>query len=155
MNINKLDVETQAFLQNNGWYPNRDESAPVQEWESFFANEGFHVSEAARMLLRSLGGLCFHQKGPGLNVSRTGFHFDPTLAAGELDRIQAVERVAGERLTPVGEEDEGRLFIAVTESGRLVSLMDDAWVLGDTIEDGITHLVKGIRGTKLDPPIWL
>ena len=135
------------MLMQAGWHPGRRDSARLLRWAGeFFPTSGFVLSAAAEAALAELAGITVTSRGPGKSIARAGFEIDPTLAAGECDRFADFERVIGSALCPLGEADDGRLYLAVAEDGRLVTLMDDAWILGDSLEEGLAALLLGRKG---------
>ena len=147
MKVERLDEPTLGFLMNGGWAPGRTVPDLVSEWEkSFFPAQGFMLTSPAREALLTLGGLAFHQAGVGERVARRSFRFDPTVAVGELDRFREFEVALGVTLSPVGNAEDGDMYLAVAEDGRVVCLMDDAWVIGDCIEGALSSLVSGRGG---------
>jgi hypothetical protein len=65
------------------------------------------------------------------------------LAAGEGERFGQVEGELGVSLFPLGEAGNGHVFLAIGEDGRVYALMDEAWILGETMEEALDALVSG------------
>lgn len=150
MNPNLLPLEVQSFLRSGGWAPSRSARSLVSRWkQDFFENGEFYLSPLAEGILLELGGLSFDQSGPGETVARSSFFFDPTVAEGESDRFADFEKVIGARLCPVGEADDGYSYLAVAEDGRMLCLMDDGWIIGKSIEEGLVALVVGRKGQEI------
>lgn len=151
--LGRLSSRVAEFLSQHGWHAGRDARELVSQWEqAFFAAEPFELSAPARRVLLSLGGLEFEQDDPGETVARTGFRFDPTLASGEADRFSDFEGLLDTRLCPVGEANGGYSYLAVAEDGRVLCIWDDAWIIGETIEEALESLVLGRRGLEIHAP---
>ena len=119
----------------------------MSKWkQDFFEREDFYLFPLAEEILLEIGGLSFDQSGPGETVARSSFFFDPTVAEGESDRFTDFEKVIGARLCPVGEANDGYSYLAIAEDGRMLCLMDDGWIIGKTIEEGLLALVVGRKG---------
>lgn len=147
---NLLAPETITALSKAGWSPGVDRSGFAKQCEeTFFATEAFHLNDHAREILAELGGLRFKQSGHGRTVARRSFWFDPRGAQGESDRFSEFEDCLGVKLCPIGEADDGESFLAAADDGRVLCLMDDGWILGNSIEEALNALVLGEAGEPL------
>lgn len=150
MRTELLRRESITCLRSAGWSPQRDVSHLVVRWESdFFSPNPFCITEAARAALTELGGLWLEQSGPGRSVARRSFGFDPTAADGEQDRFIEFENALDIKLCPIGEADNRETYLAMGDSGQVLCLMDDAWILGDCIETALNSLILGELGESI------
>jgi hypothetical protein len=84
------------------------------------------------------------RRGPGEATRVVPFSLWPEAAAGTADALGDFGRLIGARLFPLGTELYGAV-IAIDEGGR-VFLLDQAgeWFAGQTIQEALTHLVRGV-----------
>jgi hypothetical protein len=87
--------------------------------------------------------------GSGEECARESIELIPLLAVGEEDRFRAFATVLGTKLYPLGEAGNGHVFLAISEEGRVYALMDELWLVGDTMEAALENLVRG----RLSPGI--
>ncbi|MCB9765966.1 MAG: SUKH-3 domain-containing protein [Alphaproteobacteria bacterium] len=147
MNIKSSTTPILTTLRQAGWIPGRSAKELVDQWErEFFSAGEFSLHATARAVLLEFGGLSFEQDGPGETVARRSFCFDPTVAAGESDRFAEFERALGTHLCPIGEAEASEAFLLIAEDGRVLSAMDDAFLIGWSIEEAISALVLGRLG---------
>lgn len=147
MKIECLPSEVEGSLRSAGWSPERRNSKLVESLEAgFFRRSTFELSVAAKHILMELGGLRIDQNGPGREVAKRSFWFDPTAAFGEEDRFEGFARAIGSSLCPIGAAEDGEAFLAVAEDCRVLVVMDDGWIIGESIEEGLASLVLGKRG---------
>lgn len=139
-----------AVLAKSGWHPEHDASDRLDEWARRLGND-FTVFPAAREVLRRFGGILVEQSGPGEELSRESFCFDPSLAVGEGPRFKEFSALVGSSLFPLGEYANGHSFLAVDEGGRVFALMDDLWIVGPDIITAIENLVFGRGVRRLTP----
>lgn len=150
INAKMLDGFTRSILAKAGWSLDRDRSDLLGAWEiGFFKSEPFNLHDFAREALIQLAGLSISQSGKGRTCARRSFWFDPTGAAGEYDRFREFELHLNARLCPIGEADDGDAFLAVADDGRVLCLMDDAWVIGASMEEALNSLVLGEIGQEV------
>lgn len=140
------DSRVQQLLSSAGWSPGRDASISLDKWLRVLQREGFEPTAPATALLRELGGLRVVQSGPGETVARSTFSFDPLSAVGERDNFRRYEGRLGSSLFPIGDASDGTAFLAVTETGTVVLLLDDMWIIGADTEEALESLVYGRRG---------
>lgn len=105
------------------------------------------MSEAAERFLSEFVDLVFDISGPGISVARAPFHFDPRLLEGEDDRFNAWGAVMGETLSPLGELENGRFFLGITESGEIYLV--ETWVASfGRGRQALENLICGVRPTE-------
>lgn len=131
-------------LKPAGWTEQTDRSQAVQSWIQTLRHE-FTASAKALDALHRFGGLHVRQHGPGESVAREEFVIDPLLAVGEADRLREFSIALGTELFPIGEAGNGHVFLAIAPDGRVFALMEDAWLLGRTIDEAIESLIRGRR----------
>ncbi|HET9775212.1 MAG TPA: SUKH-3 domain-containing protein [Gemmatimonadaceae bacterium] len=131
-----------------GWYEGRAISATVlHQWKLQLASEGFSMSPAATVALVEFGGIKVEQSGPGIDMARVPFEFDPMLAIGESDRFARFESASTSNLFPLGEAGEGHAFLAISDAGHVFLVADRLYPVGESVEDSIQNLVEGRRFT--------
>lgn len=140
--------DVDAVLRKAGWTPDRWHPLSEDEWVRR-VGPGFTWSPAAHDALARFAGIRVEQSGPGVAAARGTFEFRPEAALGEDDRFEWFRPIIHTGLFPLGEMDGGHAFLAVARDGRVYALMDEAWRVGETIEDEITALVRGTAITKL------
>ncbi len=88
-----------------------DENGKVVEWVKSLVSEGFKYNEYAEEFLNRFGGLKFTGTGKGAR-SRVEVCFDPECyASGEYDRMEELEKIAGDDLFPVGGVSDYVIYI--------------------------------------------
>jgi hypothetical protein len=142
-----LKPEVEAVLMQAGWDPDRDRSTEVTAWLGQLG-EAFPIVRTALDVLGRFGGLDVELIGPGEEWSRQSFRIDPTLALGEDDRFTDFSEMLGVRLFPLGEVGNQAL-LALGEDGKVYALMLDLWWVGDSIDEAIERLVRGLSGRLL------
>ena len=135
-------------LANAGWTETWDRSADLEQWER--ALPEFTMSDAARDALRRYGGVQVRESGAGEEWARNSFHVEPTLCWGESDRFADFEAIVGTALFPLGEIQDGHVFLAIGADGRVFGLMMEIGLVGETMEDAIEALTRGLRWTPLE-----
>jgi len=144
----RLTPSTEAVLRLGGWRSTGASDEEVDAWVKS-AGAGFPVFDEARRALRHFGGVRVDQSGPGAEVARETFELKPSLALGEHDRFGEFASRLESPLFPLGEAGNGHVFLAIAPDGRVYALMEEIWLLGQTIEDAIECLVQGRRSTKM------
>ncbi|RCV52918.1 hypothetical protein DEF23_04005 [Marinitenerispora sediminis] len=92
---------TEARPRAAGWHPGR--RVDVEGWAALLPERGGSVPHpAARAFLREFGGRESPHAGPGRNVARSGFRFDPVLAAYDHEIFTCLSRGITGRLYPLG-----------------------------------------------------
>ncbi len=140
-----LTEEVRSVLKRAGWFPGRDVQHAVKKWiRRLDRPGGFQIFEAARQALTEFGGLRVNVGGPGKTCARLPFVLDPTLAKNEEDRFSDHLDEVREPLYPLGEAGEGYVYIAITPTHRVFLIMDDAYPLGQGIEEAISNMILGV-----------
>lgn len=133
--------ETDRILRAAGWYPGRN--VDTSRWFDLLADDGFSLHRAGRSFLARFGGLSVDVRGPGISRARTPFELDPILCLGESDRFQDWGETLGIQLTPIGELDRGRYFLAIDANGLVYIVADWIGRLGPESE-AFERLCRGI-----------
>ncbi|MFI5987058.1 SUKH-3 domain-containing protein [Streptomyces sp. NPDC051555] len=139
-----------APLTAAGWRPGRDAreaallavltTAPLGPWELF---------PAAESALREFHGLRIAATGPGRDVAPTGCVVDPAQARHAARPFRRISEELDVRLFPFGRTDADGL-LGVDELGRLFCVdHGGAWLIGDTVRDGLTALAEGHAPVRL------
>ncbi|MER7756714.1 SUKH-3 domain-containing protein [Kitasatospora sp. NPDC097643] len=135
-------------LRAAGWRPGR--RVPVQPWRELLEASGLvRMHEAAELFLSEFGGLDVRISGPGINVAKARFHFDPELALGEEDRFADWSATLGRDIFPIGELDEGRFFLGIDEDGEIHLV--ETWVATfGPVQEALERLTLGIAPRRID-----
>ncbi|MFC7330760.1 SUKH-3 domain-containing protein [Marinactinospora rubrisoli] len=142
-------ARTEARLRAAGWYPGR--RVDVGPWVAWLRERGGFVPHpAARAFLREFGGLASPYAGPGRNMARSEFRFDPAVAEYDDEIFSCFSRGVSGRLYPLGGTDRGNRYLAMDEAGAVFSLMDSNTVLGRTAEEALDNLCEGVHRY----PVW-
>ena len=83
----RFSAQAEYTLRAAGWRPGRQVPDLVASWKNLMLSDGFEMFESADEVLLEFGGLRIDQKGAGVTCAREPFNFDPTLAAGETERL--------------------------------------------------------------------
>ncbi len=145
----EISPVTRAVLSHAGWSGANVPDAVVEAWIREL-RPGFRVFAQARLALGKFGGLRIEQSGTGEECARETFDLRPTLALYEEDRFERFASSLGSPLFPLGEAGNGHVFLAISPDGRVFALMEDLWLVGQTIEAALDNLVAGKSSTKLD-----
>jgi hypothetical protein len=133
----ELSPAAVAALAGFGWHPGR--SVDVTAWEDEITGDGFVVSEVARGLWRSLGGLEI------VGVAGAALEVDPTEVQGYHDApLVAWPAELGQRLCPVGVFDVVH-SIFVGERGLMLTCIGshERRRLADTPAAAVERLLFG------------
>ncbi|MGW6392887.1 SUKH-3 domain-containing protein [Streptomyces sp. NPDC055103] len=145
-----------GVLTKAGWRQGRDAGdAAMLAILTTVTVSGGSVFPAAERAVREFHGLRVPPAPDGgREVAATGCVVDPRearFASPQLDRLAAD---LGVRLFPLGRTDTDAP-LAVDEEGRLVLLgPGGAWLLGETVREGLTTLAEGIAPARLRAPRW-
>jgi hypothetical protein len=146
----RFSSEVANVLRASGWQPGRRTSArQLDAWATALGG-GFEQSSAARSVLEEFGGLKIQQAGAGLEIARQDVEFDPLLALHEDDRFRELQALTG-RVFPLGEVWGGMSFFAISEEGRVFAVMSAVDLLGDTIDQALEVLIRGLRPQRVGP----
>lgn len=147
--MSRFSGDIERVLRAFGWHPGRAVADWQREVESKLGGE-FVAFDAAREVLTEFGALVLDLEGPGESVALGRVSFDPLCALGESDRFDEFGKVAGERLYPLGEYDNGHFFIGIGMSGAIYCLMDSLQVVGGNIDEAVHAFVEGIAGREVE-----
>lgn len=136
------DPEVRKVLQAAGWAEQQNLATEVGTWSSQLS-PGFQLFPAAETALKRYGGIHVRQNGAGVETARESFELNPLLVIGEEDRFEQHASRLGQSLYPLGEAGNGHVFLAIDPSGRVFALMEDLWLLGETMEAALETLVLG------------
>ncbi|MGW1910417.1 SUKH-3 domain-containing protein [Streptomyces sp. NPDC002076] len=141
------DGAVEETLRAAGWRPGR--RVPVQLWREMLEATGLvRMHEAAELFLSEFGGLDVRISGPGIDVAKTPFHFDPEQVVGEEDRFADWSVTVGRDIFPIGELDEGRFFLGIDEGGEICLI--ETWVATfGRAQEALEKLVLGIAPRRI------
>jgi hypothetical protein len=145
--VKRFPADLETVLRAAGWSPNR--RVGLDAWRVSLSEFGWHG--AAERFLQEFGGLRVAVAGPGVNVARAPFEFDPEGAVGEEERFAELSDVFGRKFFPIGELANGEFFLGIDENGILYRLLGDAAEYGP-VDQALEHLFRGIRPTTLEAP---
>lgn len=138
-----IAISSQAIeiLESFGW--SRDRSVDVSDVEAFIQNRGFVVTTLGREFLRSFHGLKFVLP-PRQGLSFVNFDVPEELGWLTNEDLPYLDRLAGDRLCPIGHGGGNLLFLSQRDEMLLLS---DQW-LGfsklSNLYDGM-DLILGVR----------
>ncbi|MFD4322061.1 SUKH-3 domain-containing protein [Streptomyces sp. NPDC058548] len=149
-------AEGGSALARAGWQPGRDagdaamiavlETAGLGPWTLF---------PAAERAIRAFHGLRLEPAAHGGHeVAATGCVLGPQEARFSGASLHRLADTLGTRLFPLGRTDADAPM-AVDEEGRLFTLgAGGAWLLGETVHDGLLALTEGRRPVRLRGREW-
>lgn len=140
--------ETEQALRDAGWTPGR--TVDTRSWRQRLEKSGIVFHDAAQTFLAEFGGLSVDVDGPGISCARSPFELDPDLTDGEEDRFADWSQEIGAALVPIGELDQGRYFLGISDSAELFVVADWISSLG-TGDEGLERLIRGIEATPVHP----
>jgi hypothetical protein len=148
--MQRHDPEVEQLLVAAGWYPGRQVTDLVARWRGALESDGgFQLHPAAESVLLEYGGLVIDSHGPGRDLARAPLHLDPTLALGEEDRLhEYFPELAGRDFFPLGETDNGHVFLAIDRGGAVVQVMDEVYGRWSSFERALESLLLGRRGSS-------
>lgn len=133
-------------LSAAGWYEGRNIVDLVNKWAKTLDRPGgFQIFPAAEIALREFGGLRINPSGPGLDHGPSPLIIDASLAVAEEELFQSWSETLHTKLYPLGEAGPVAEFLAIDEHGRVLLLSFDALLVGQTIEEALDHLIRGIN----------
>ncbi|MFD8702175.1 MULTISPECIES: SUKH-3 domain-containing protein [Kitasatospora] len=139
--MQRFSDETERVLRAAGWQPGRQ--VDTGSWRRRLESAGLPMHDAAEQFLSEFGGLLVEVDGPGISRARTPFELDPALADGEEDRFTDWSQEIGEAIVPVGELDNGRYFLGISDSGEIHLVAD--WLASfGPVGEALDGLILGI-----------
>ncbi|SRR5579872_3126799 len=134
-----------------GWHPGRCMIDLVAAYaKALDRPSGFQIFPCAKAALEEFGGLKVDQSGPGVDHGRNPFTIDPHVAVGEEELFDSWSQMLHTKLYPLGEAGPVAEFLAIDENGRVLLLSFDALLVGQTIEEALDHLIRGITSPPLE-----
>jgi hypothetical protein len=76
-------------------------------------------------------------------TARESFDLNPLFAIGAEERFSEHALRLGKALYPLGEAGNGHVFLAIAADGCVFALMDDLWLLGESMEAAMETLILG------------
>ena len=149
--------EVNDVLRDAGWSEGRraeqQTDAAVATVRDQVGRHGarLEVFDAAVEALTEFCGLYVPQDGPGADLRRRPFAFDPSEVAACTETLADLGRWLDTRLFPIGIEGDHDSILAIDEPGRVFAL-DHAgvWYLGDSIDAAVITLITGTQPPRLD-----
>ena len=138
---------TENALTNAGWFEGRNVESDTLNWTLELLEDDFEIFPAALNILLEFGGLKLEQSGNGY----LPLLLDPTLAFGENDRFSDFAEMLGNQLYPLGEFINQHYYLAVSDDGRVFSLMTELTIIGKNFNDALERIVQRNHISYLDP----
>jgi hypothetical protein len=126
-----------------GWHEGR--RVDTRAWREELESEGWVMHPAAATFLTEFGGLAVRASGPGRDVARMSFEFDPVRCSGQKDWFDSLDESTGGELYPLGEEANGNASLAIDVDGVVHLLLNFRRV---TIGRGRTAPARLIEGER-------
>lgn len=138
----KFSACARRYLVEAGW--KTDRAVSVSIYLDAYAREGLALSSAARMFLRSFGGLLMRYKSTSGQEDTLGFMADEAvrnMGGGIL--AQTEEQFGVGSLCPIGHYLWGMCLLLQAEDGSVYGLMDDRRVLiGKSGEESVDNVLS-------------
>ena len=112
-------------------------------WKNHPFVADLEMFETAERFLLEFGGITVPQSGPGVNLARSPFKIDPTVAVYQSDLFKEFGRMVDTRLYPLGEAAHGWYYLAIGENGRVYYVMEDIMLAGYTEDEALENLLIG------------
>lgn len=146
-NLHRFSKLSTALLRKAGWFDGRNMSGKI-----ILPNE-FQISDVALKVLNEFGNLKVGETGPGIDCAKTIVDFNPTLAMGEAERFGEWSIEINSYLYPLGEVDNGHMYLAIDDRGRVFLLMDILVYLDAEFDRAIDKLLTGVKGKRISRDI--
>ena len=144
--VDTFSPEVLKALQASGWTPDR--RTPVEQWDQVLRSEGYYLSDIAREVLESLGGLRIHpvRKGP----YTADLLFEPELAgSGAYDIAEELEGLFHQRFYPVAEWISNSC-VFVGEKGKVASYDDiETLDIADSVGEALDVMLLASRSPRV------
>ncbi len=138
-------------LRKAGWFEGRRVEQAAECWTAALDElDAFEIFPAARDVLAEFGGIQVDQEGQGVDCAREPFRIIPLAALDHGDGFAEWATVLGTQLYPLGEAAAGQYLLTIDDEGRVCLLMADAQLLGDSFDEALVHLIRGIPGRQVD-----
>jgi hypothetical protein len=139
----RFSPQTEQLLRAGGWFPGRTDEGFLVECVHALGPE-FQIHQAAQDAIREFGGLRVGENDRGVDFARSDINFDPRRAWGESDRLRDYFSLLRDRNAfPLGEAGAGHTYIAVDSMGVAYDLMDEVYLIGDSVDALIETLLSG------------
>ena len=143
----RFPADVRQMLDKAGWFPGRDVTAAVSQWELRFAEDlsGLTVFPVVRAALREFGGLVLPQYGRNGEVDG-GFStaIFPTRGGVGTDAARAFAEQYDAPVFPLGNNQDGPAEIVMDEQGRTFFLHWAGFFrLGTSLDEAVVALVRG------------
>jgi len=145
--MTRFSKQSERVLRRAGWYPGRQVPELVSKWKNHPAIADIEMFETAERFLLEFGGIEVTQSGPGVNLARSPFKIDPTVAYHQSDLFTEFGRMVDTRLYPLGEAADRWYYLAIGENGRVYYVMEDIVLAGYTEDEALENLLIGRRVT--------
>lgn len=142
-NSSKFPIQVQSVLTVAGWFPGRRVESSLAQWIEQLVHQGrFRIFPIAQKVLLEFGGLRIERVGVVSKYIDVLVDLNPLLAQYEEDRFSEHSMYLGENIFPLGEAFNGNVFLAISESGKIFSIMEDAWLMGESFVEALDQIVK-------------
>lgn len=146
----RFPPDVRRVLDDAGWFPGRDVTAAVGQWEIRYADKlsGLPFFPVVRTALREFGGLALPQYGPGGKIGG-GFasYLHPTGGGVGTEAAQGFAEEYGNAVFPLGNSQDGPAEIVMDEQGRVFFLhWAEDFFVGAGIDNALIALIRGNDG---------
>jgi SUKH-3 immunity protein of toxin-antitoxin system len=151
----RFPPDVRQALDDAGWFPGRDISAAVDQWEMKFADRvaGMTFFPAARAAMREFGALSIPQAGPTDGGYRT--HIFPTHGGVGIDRAEGFMADYEHAVFPLGNNQDGPTELVMDEQGRVFFLhWAQDFYLGENIDAALISLIRWGDWPDVSSSIW-
>lgn len=143
----RFPPDVRSVLEKAGWFPGRDVSAAVGQWEIRFAETLAQLPffPVVRAALCEFGGLVLPQYGPSGSLGG-GFtsYLHPTGGGVGVEAAEGFAEEYGNAVFPLGNNQDGPAEIVMDEQGRVFFLhWAEDFFLGAGVDAALVALIRG------------
>lgn len=154
---NRFPPEVRRVLDEAGWFPGRDVSAAVDQWEIRFADQlfGLPFFPVVRAALREFGGLVLPQydRRGGLDGFASAVH--PTGGSVVTSAARVFADEYDNAVFPLGNNEDGPAEIVMDEQGRVFFLhWAEEFFLGAGIDNALIALIRSNQWPEAADRTW-
>lgn len=153
----RFPPEVDEALRAAGWQPGVRDDERAKLWALHLSaspvtadGRRHTVVPAAVEAWAEFGGLCVPAGDDGAEVASSSFTVDPSCVRASVATLARLAAAIGSGLTPLGDEGDGTGILSVDGEGRMfVSDHTGDWLLGETVDEGLTALVLGLSPRRV------
>jgi hypothetical protein len=151
----RFPPDVRMALEHAGWFPGRDISAAVDQWEVDFAEQvaGMTFFPAARTAMSEFGRLSIPQAVAPDDSYHS--HIFPTRGGIATDRWEGFLEEYEHLVFPLGNNADGPAELVIDEQGRVFFLhWAQDFYLGATIDEALVSLIRWNDWPDVYSSIW-